>query len=113
MASPSPNLNGSQILVTLTDSIPSLDGKHTVFGRIAEGLDVLDKINELLIDKNGNLLQNCRFSFPFLVPSLSSTPASIILSFYMIHFQILREWKHSFHLLHPLSTLVSFLFVSF
>ncbi|CAH8360585.1 unnamed protein product [Eruca vesicaria subsp. sativa] len=45
MASGGENLNASQFYFTLRDDLDYLDGKHTVFGEIAEGLDTLTRIN--------------------------------------------------------------------
>ena len=51
---------GSQFFVTLADGIEYLDGKHAVFGRVIEGLDTLDRINEAYLDKEGRPLQDIR-----------------------------------------------------
>lgn len=47
MANKRENLNGSQFYITLRDDISYLDKKHTVFGQVTEGLEVLEKINEV------------------------------------------------------------------
>ena len=51
MANSGPNTNGSQFFVVTTEAAPWLDGKHTVFGKVTSGQDVVDAIS--MVDREG------------------------------------------------------------
>ena len=63
-----PNLNTSGFYITLTNKeLFSLNGKHTIFGKVVEGFDVLNKINNCYTDENNRPYQNIRIKHTLII----------------------------------------------
>ncbi|TPX06709.1 uncharacterized protein E0L32_002205 [Thyridium curvatum] len=57
---PDTRLAGSQFIVTLGDNTDYLDGRAAIFGKVVEGFDALEKINDAIVDPQGHPLVDIR-----------------------------------------------------
>ncbi|CAD5207311.1 unnamed protein product [Bursaphelenchus okinawaensis] len=68
---------GSQFLFTLDDNLDYLDGKHLVFGQVAEGLEILDILNEEHTNDNHEPLKDIRISHTIILNDPFADPPNL------------------------------------
>ncbi|KAJ6660184.1 hypothetical protein lerEdw1_018111 [Lerista edwardsae] len=69
--------HGSQFLITTGENLDYLDGVHTVFGEVTEGMDVLVKINEAFVDKEFVPYQDIRINHTVILDDPFDDPPGL------------------------------------
>jgi peptidyl-prolyl cis-trans isomerase-like 4 len=72
---PETRLAGSQFIVTLGDNTDYLDGRAAIFGKVVEGFDVLEKINDAIVDERGHPLVDIRIKHTVVLDDPYPDPA--------------------------------------
>lgn len=68
MSNRGPNMNASGFFITLTgEPLPDLYKRHTIVGEVAEGGEVLDRINSAYCDQRGRPYQNIRIKHTLII----------------------------------------------
>ncbi|KAL5339301.1 cyclophilin-like domain-containing protein [Aspergillus crustosus] len=68
----------SQFIVTLGDNLDYLDGKAVIFGKVVEGFDVLEKVNEAFIDDRGRPLKDIRIRHTVILDDPFDDPSGLV-----------------------------------
>ncbi|KAK1805564.1 hypothetical protein P4O66_019845 [Electrophorus voltai] len=69
--------HGSQFLITTGENLDYLDGVHTVFGEVTEGMDILTKINECFVDKDFVPYQDIRINHTVILDDPFDDPVDL------------------------------------
>lgn len=75
---PDVRLAGSQFIVSLGDDTDFLDGKSAIFGRVVEGFDVLEQINEAVVDDKGYPLIDIRINHTVILDDPYPDPDGLV-----------------------------------
>ena len=74
---PDERVAGSQFLITLGENIDYLDGKAAVFGKVVEGFDTLEKINDVFVDDRDRPLKDVRIRHTIILDDPFDDPPSL------------------------------------
>lgn len=75
---PDERLAGSQFIVTLGDDLDFLNGKAAIFGKVVEGFDALEKINDAFCDEKGRPLVDIRIKHTVILDDPYPDPPGLV-----------------------------------
>lgn len=75
---PDDRVAASQFIVTLGDNLDYLDGKAAIFGKVVEGFDVLEKINDVFCDEKGQPLKDIRIRHTVVLDDPYPDPEGLV-----------------------------------
>ena len=75
---PEERVAGSQFLITLGENLDFLDGKAAIFGKVVEGFDALEKINDAYCDDKGRPLKDIRIRHTAILDDPFPDPAGLV-----------------------------------
>jgi peptidyl-prolyl cis-trans isomerase-like 4 len=75
---PDERLVASQFIITLGENLDYLDGKAAIFGKVVEGFNILDKINEAFIDHSGRPLKDIRIRHTVVLDDPFDDPPGLV-----------------------------------
>jgi peptidyl-prolyl cis-trans isomerase-like 4 len=75
---PDERVAASQFIITLGDNLDYLDGKAAIFGKVVEGFDALEKVNEALCDARGRPLKDIRIRHTVVLDDPYPDPTGLV-----------------------------------
>lgn len=75
---PDERVAGSQFIITLGDGLDYLDGKAAIFGKVVEGFDALEKINEAFCDDKGRPMVDIRIKHSVILDDPYDDPPGLV-----------------------------------
>ncbi|KAG2419809.1 hypothetical protein HFD88_004605 [Aspergillus terreus] len=77
-ADPDQRIAASQFIITLGDNLDYLDGKAVIFGKVVEGFDVLEKVNDAFVDDRGRPLKDIRIRHTVILDDPFDDPQGLV-----------------------------------
>ncbi|KAH7724451.1 SIG-7 protein [Aphelenchoides avenae] len=68
---------GSQFFITLADDLDFLDGKHCVFGAVAEGMETVDRLNEQIVNEASEPYRDIRIAHTIIIHDPFEDPSRL------------------------------------